>query len=57
MMRLTIIIEDIKKEIFKEMIQYNLVDNEYNCDIFTDAGYERPPMIEIPEYCEKFGVK
>ncbi|MBT3312573.1 MAG: glucosyl-3-phosphoglycerate synthase [Desulfobacterales bacterium] len=48
---------DIKKEIFKEMIQYNLVDNEYNCDIFTDAGYERPPMIEIPEYCEKFGVK
>jgi hypothetical protein len=36
------------------MIQYNLVKNEYKPDIFTVEGRERPPMLDIPEYCDKF---
>lgn len=45
---------DYKDDIFNEMIQYNLVKNEYKPDIFTVEGYERPPMLDIPEYCDKF---
>ena len=47
---------DIKNELFNEMIQYNLVRNEYKTDIFKIKGHERPPMIEIPEYREKFNI-
>ena len=39
---------------YKEMIQYKLVKNEIQPDIFTIAGVERPPIIEIPEYRQKF---
>ena len=45
---------DIKNDLFNEMIQYNLVRNEYKTDIFKIEGHERPPIIEIPEYREKF---
>ncbi len=45
---------DYKDDIFNEMIQYNLVKNEYKPDIFTVEGHERPPMLDIPEYCDKF---
>jgi glucosyl-3-phosphoglycerate synthase len=45
---------DIKENLFNEMIQYNLVQNEYNPDIFKIEGHERPPIIEIPAYREKF---
>ena len=45
---------DFKNNIFDEIIQYNLVDNQYRADKMKIAGLERPPMIEIPEYCEKF---
>jgi len=45
---------DYKDDIFNEMIQYNLVKNEYKPDIFTVEGRERPPMLDIPEYCDKF---
>ncbi len=47
---------DIKNDLFNEMIQYNLVRNKYTSDIFKVAGLERPPMIEIPEYREKFNT-
>jgi len=47
---------DIKNDLFNEMIQYNLVRNEYKSDIFKIKGHERPPMIEIPEYREKFNI-
>ena len=47
---------DIKNDLFNEMIQYNLVRNEYKSDIFKIEGHERPPMIEIPEYREKFNI-
>jgi len=45
---------DYKDDIFNEMIQYNLVKNEYKPDIFRVEGHERPPMLDIPEYCDKF---
>jgi glucosyl-3-phosphoglycerate synthase len=40
-----------------EMIQYNLVKNEFKPDIFNVDGLERPPIIEIPEYRKKFNVR
>ena len=48
---------DLKKETFNEMIQYNLVKNEFQPDIFNTDGLERPPMIEISEYRKKFKIK
>ena len=47
---------DLKHDLFDEMIQYNLVENEYQPDILRIKGLERPPMIQIPEYREKFHV-
>jgi len=47
---------DLKEELFDEMIQYNLVNNEYQADISKIEGHERPPIIEIPEYREKFKI-
>ena len=46
----------IKEELFDEIIQYNLVDNKFHPDAKQIIGLERPPMITIPEYCEKFDV-
>jgi glucosyl-3-phosphoglycerate synthase len=45
---------ELKNDLFREMIQYNLVKDEYNPDIFKIEGHERPPIIEIPEYRHKF---
>jgi glucosyl-3-phosphoglycerate synthase len=45
---------DFKDDIYDEMIQYNLVKDEYKPDISHMVEVERPPMIEIPEYREKF---
>ena len=45
---------EFKSTLYDEIIQYNLVENEYQPDIFKIAGLERPPIIEIPEYCQKF---
>jgi glucosyl-3-phosphoglycerate synthase len=45
---------DIKEDLSNEMIQYNLIKNEYKPDIFQAEGHERPPIIEIPAYREKF---
>lgn len=49
-------IVNLNKEVFDEMIQYNLVRNEYKPDIFKIKGIERPPIIEIPEYRKKFNL-
>ena len=51
-MRLGLI--DLKNELFEEMIQYNLVHDQYEPDVFKIEGHERPPIIEIPEYRKKF---
>jgi len=45
---------DYKEKLYNEMIQYNLVKNEFRPDIYEIKGHERPPMIEIPAYREKF---
>ena len=47
---------ELKEDVFDEIIQYNLVDNEYQPEALQIIGLERPPMITIPEYCEKFAV-
>jgi glucosyl-3-phosphoglycerate synthase len=47
---------ELKEELFEEMIQYHLVNDQFEADIVQIKGHERPPMIEIPEYCIKFGV-
>ena len=47
---------DLKDELYDEMIQYNLVHDQYEPDIFKIEGHERPPIIEIPEYREKFKI-
>jgi glucosyl-3-phosphoglycerate synthase len=48
---------DFKEDLFDEIIQYNLVNNEYQPEIRQIKGLERPPMVTIPEYREKFAVK
>lgn len=48
---------ELKKDFFNEMIQYNLVRNKYKPNIVQYEGVERPPIIEIPEYCKKFNVR
>jgi len=45
---------ELKKELLLNMIQYNLVGNDYEADILDWKALERPPMIDIPEYLEKF---
>jgi len=47
---------DLKDALFDEMIQYNLVNDKYQSDILKIEGHERPPIIEIPEYREKFRI-
>jgi glucosyl-3-phosphoglycerate synthase len=47
---------ELKEDLFDEIIQYNLVENEYQPESLKIVGLERPPMISIPEYCEKFNV-
>jgi glucosyl-3-phosphoglycerate synthase len=45
---------DLNEEMFDEMIQYNLVKNQYCPDITRLKAIERPPMVEIPAYQDKF---
>ena len=49
-------IADVKEEIFKDMIQYDLVKNKFEPTIFNFEELDRPPMIEIQEYREKFDL-
>jgi glucosyl-3-phosphoglycerate synthase len=43
-----------KKQMYNEMIQFKLEKNSYQPDIRQLVEQERPPMIDIPEYREKF---
>jgi len=49
-------IADVKEEIFKDMIQYDLVKNKFESTIYNFEELDRPPMIEIQEYREKFDL-
>ena len=43
-----------KEQFFNQMIQYNQNQSEYQQDVFKFERLERPPIVEIPEYQEKF---
>ncbi len=45
---------NFSQETFDEMIQYTLVKNRFQPETQPMKGLERPPMLEIPEYREKF---
>ena len=45
---------DLKEPMHDRMIQYKISGNDIEPDILQIKGHERPPMIEIPEYLEKF---
>jgi glucosyl-3-phosphoglycerate synthase len=45
---------ELKNELFREMIQFKLVDDVYTADELPLNTRERPPMIDIPEYRKKF---
>ncbi len=47
---------ELKSGFFNEMIQYKLGTDGYQPDIYIDKGFERPPIIKIPEYRKKFKV-
>ncbi len=49
-------IAELKNDFFNEMIQYKLGKDGYQPDIYKDKGFERPPIIEIPEYRKKFKI-
>jgi glucosyl-3-phosphoglycerate synthase len=44
----------LNTELFHEMIQYKLTSGKYQADIYKIQVDERPPMMSIPEYAEKF---
>jgi glucosyl-3-phosphoglycerate synthase len=46
---------EMKKDIYDQMIQYQLIKNDITPDVVKMVGIERPPMASIPEYREKFG--
>ena len=45
---------DLHTELFKKMIQYELSEGEYRQLEHLIEIVERPPIIELPEYLEKF---
>ena len=47
---------DIHGKLFDEMLQYALEGDDYYPEIYKIAGHERPPMIDIPTYRDKFGL-
>ena len=49
-------IVELKGDFFNEMIQYKLAQDSYQPDIYEDKSFERPPIIELPEYRKKFKI-
>ena len=45
---------DLKNDLYREMIQYNLVKNQYAPDPYAYDGFERPPIVNISAYTDKF---
>ncbi|MGB5986995.1 MAG: glucosyl-3-phosphoglycerate synthase [Desulfobacterales bacterium] len=46
----------LHQDLFQEMIQFQRKDNNYQADIHEITFIERPPIIELPQYREKFGL-
>lgn len=47
---------ELREAVFNEMIQYTVSRHGFEPDIAEIKGYERPAMVKIPEYCEKFNI-
>jgi glucosyl-3-phosphoglycerate synthase len=47
---------DVKQKLFGEMIQYRLEEDQLKPEMVDLEPHERPPMVEIPEYLEKFSA-
>jgi len=47
---------DKKHELFDEMIQFTLIEDSYEPDIYSFGTSDRPPIIEIEEYRKKFNI-
>ena len=47
---------DLRNALHDEMIQYSIVEGRLEPDITSIKGVERPPMVEIPEYRQKFNI-
>jgi glucosyl-3-phosphoglycerate synthase len=47
---------ELNESMFDEMIQYQIVDNLVEPDTVKIRGDERPPMIEIEQYREKYNI-
>ena len=47
---------DVKQNVFDEMIQFHLVDDSLEPEVFALESHERPPMIELADYRKKFGI-
>jgi len=45
---------DFRQELFNEMIQYALIEDRLHPEICRMEGLERPPILDIPEYRERF---
>lgn len=45
---------NLNQPLYDQMIQYKVSGNEIEPDVLNIKGYERPPIIEIPEYIDKF---
>jgi glucosyl-3-phosphoglycerate synthase len=45
---------EVKDPMYDEMIQYIISGTDIQPDIYKIDDYERPPMIDIPEYRKKF---
>jgi glucosyl-3-phosphoglycerate synthase len=45
---------ELKQELFNRMIQHQIVEGVYEPNAYEIKEQERPPMIDIPEYREKF---
>jgi glucosyl-3-phosphoglycerate synthase len=46
---------DLKQDIFHEMIQFHLAHDKLEPEIHSLEQHERPPIIELPEYRQRFG--
>ena len=47
---------ELNEAMYDEMIQYQIVDNQVKPDKVEIRGYERPPIIEIQQYRDKFNI-
>ncbi len=47
---------EIRQKVYNKLIQYQKVPGHYQEELFCIEGHERPPIIDIPEYRQKFNI-